>query len=110
MTSHFRFISLAFTLISSGSIFGFETIRIDYAHEAQKRNVNKVRLILENEYSIPEILIDSFYLKDCETKTTKALIHFCLTTKGELKGLYIDHDFYQRSLRVFNLSLQKDRL
>lgn len=74
-------------------------VRIFY--EGGPQFAEKIREYLVQQYFIPQDLIGTMRVTECEGLIERGKLDLCLKTNGDLLLVSIDHDFVSESLIIF---------
>jgi hypothetical protein len=102
MINHFKIFMALLYLTYLPSLYAMDIFKISYTDDLSKLRAKLVSKIIQKKYFVPSVIIESEYSESCEDIDVDALIHLCINNTGEIKPIYIDYDFFFRSIRVFS--------
>ncbi len=70
-------------------------------HESEEGRAQVVREIFQQQYFIPEDLIATMEVSDCEGLKGQGKLDLCLKNNGDLLVVSVDRGFIHESLKIF---------
>jgi hypothetical protein len=97
---------IIFALIMIEHCHSMDVFKINYTSDFNFKRSKLLTKVLQENYSVPAILINDEFVEDCDKQKKDALIHLCLLGKGEIKVVHIDYKFFRNVIKSF----QKEEL